>query len=186
MKIAAQEKKTLSLNEAIDLSIQNSKQLKNSQAKIEEATAALKEAVEKRTTGCLKFPVSYLRLNSANFESLRQKVIIMAESTNSGTAPDISQAIYGLLNVSLPVYSGGRIRYGIESSRFLEQAAKLDAEDDKDEVIQNAIEAFANLFKAKTAVKIGLIRKLTTISGGGQKILSNLEKKMDCWLVMIY
>ena len=44
----AQEKKTLTLNEAIDLSIKNSHQLKNSQAKIEEATAALKEAVEKK------------------------------------------------------------------------------------------------------------------------------------------
>src|ERR1700730_4171248 len=40
--------RNLSLKEAIDLSIKNSKQLKNSQAKIEEATAALKEAVQKR------------------------------------------------------------------------------------------------------------------------------------------
>ena len=30
----------------------------------------------------------------------------------------------------------------------------LDAESDKDEVIQNTIEAFANLFKAKTAVRL--------------------------------
>ena len=48
LQVTAQEKKTLGLNEAIDLGIQNSKQLKNSQAKIEEATAALKEAVERR------------------------------------------------------------------------------------------------------------------------------------------
>src|ERR1700704_3329414 len=148
-QIHAQEKKTLALNDAIDLSIQNSKELKNSQAKIEEATASLKEAVERKLPDA-KLSGSYLRLNSANFE-------LKTKSTNGGSggsneSPKISQAVYGLLNISLPVYSGGRIRYGIESSRFLEQAVKLDAEDDKDEVIQNTIEAFANLFKAKTAV----------------------------------
>jgi outer membrane protein TolC len=48
LQMTAQEKKTLSLNEAIDLGLQNSKLLKINQAKIEEATAAAKEAVEKR------------------------------------------------------------------------------------------------------------------------------------------
>ena len=42
----------------------------------------------------------------------------------------------------LPIYSGGRIKYGIESSQFLEKAAKLDAENDKDEVIQNTDRSF--------------------------------------------
>src|ERR1700730_6146784 len=40
--------RSLSLKDAIDLSIKNSKQLKGSQAKIEESTAALKEAVQRR------------------------------------------------------------------------------------------------------------------------------------------
>jgi outer membrane protein TolC len=39
-------------------------------------------------------------------------------------------------------FAGGRIRYGIEASRFLEQATRLDAGNDKEEVIQNTIEAF--------------------------------------------
>jgi outer membrane protein len=167
----AQEKKTLTLNEAIDLSIQNSKQLKNSQAKIEEATAALKESVEKELPDA-KVSGSYLRLNSANFD-------LKTKNNNSGsnsnrTAPNVSQAVYGLLNASLPIYSGGRIRYGIESSKFLEQAAKLDAEDDKDEVIQNIIEAFANLFKSKTAVR--LVKENLSQSQQRTKDLSNLEK----------
>jgi outer membrane protein len=36
----------------------------------------------------------------------------------------------------------------------LEKATELDAENDKDEVVQNTIEAFANLFKANTAVRL--------------------------------
>ncbi|HWJ28359.1 MAG TPA: hypothetical protein VNS32_17570, partial [Flavisolibacter sp.] len=46
--LKAQETRKISLKEAISLSIKNSKQLKGSQAKIDEATAALREAVERR------------------------------------------------------------------------------------------------------------------------------------------
>ncbi len=171
LQINAQEKKTLTLNEAIDLGIQNSKQLKNNEAKIEEATAALKEAVEKKLPDA-KLSGSYLRLNSANFD-LKTKNNSGGTGT-SGGSPGVSQAAYGLLNVSLPIYSGGRIRYGIESSKFLEQAARLDAESDKGEVIQNTIEAFANLFKAKTAVM--LIKENLAQSRQREKDLGNMEK----------
>jgi outer membrane protein TolC len=82
--------------------------------------------------------------------------------------------VFGLVNLSLPIYTGGRIRYGIESSKFLEQAARLDAEDDKDEVVQNTIEAFANLFKAKTAVM--LLKENLGQSQHRENDLSNMEK----------
>src|SRR6185503_1490773 len=87
-------------------------------------------------------------------------VDLKTKNNNSGGGgsnnepPKVSQALYGLVNISLPVYTGGRLKYGIESAKFLEKAATLDAEADKDEVIQNTLEAFANLFKAKTAVRL--------------------------------
>jgi len=58
------------------------------------------------------------------------------------------------LNASLPVYTGGRIRFGIESSKYLAEAEKLDAENSKEEGIQNTIEAYINLYKASAAVKL--------------------------------
>ncbi len=44
----AQEKKVMTLDETIDLSLKNSHQPRSDTAKIEEATGALKEATEKR------------------------------------------------------------------------------------------------------------------------------------------
>lgn len=166
------EKRILTLKEAIELSVKNSHQLKNSQAKIEEATAALKEAVQKKlpeagVTG------SYLRLTTANVD-VKTKSNTNGGSSNTSSAPEVSQAMYGILNASMPIYAGGRIRYGIESSQFLEKAARLDAEEDKDEVIQTAIEAFATLFKARTAVR--LVRENLAQSQQRAKDLGNLEK----------
>ena len=174
VRMTAQDKKTLSLNEAIDLGLQNSKQLKINQAKIEEATAAAKEATERRLPD-VNASASYLRLNAANVD-LKTK----NNNNNGGGAspaveqPKISQALYGLVNVSLPIYTGGKIRYGIESSKFLEKAAMLDAESDKDEVIQNTIEAFANLFKAKTAVR--LVQENLNEAQQRTKELTGMEK----------
>ena len=166
----AQEKKPLTLEEAVGLAVKNSHSLKNSQAKVEEATAALKEATEKKLPD-VKLSGSYLRLNSANFD-LKTK-----DNSGSGSqneSPKVSQAMYGIVNASLPIYAGGRIRYGIESSRYLAEAAKLDADFQKDAVIQNAIEAYLNLYKAKAA--INLVQDNLAQAQQRVKDFSNLEK----------
>src|SRR5690242_4898577 len=102
--VMAQEKKQLSLTEAIDLSLKNSNQLKNSQAKIEEATAALKQAVQKKLPDA-NVSGSYLRLTTANVDL---KTKSNNNSGNTNETPKVSQAMYGILNASLPIYAGGR------------------------------------------------------------------------------
>lgn len=173
--IDAQQARTITLQEAIELGVKNSKQLKNEQAKIDEATAAVKEAQERKLPNAA-VSGSYLRLNSANID-LKTKDNSGGSGGTGGTtneAPKVSQAVYGLLNISLPIYQGGKIRYGIESSRYLAEAAKLDAESEKDAVIQNTIEAFANLFKAGSAVN--LMKENLLTAQQRVKDLSNLEK----------
>src|ERR1700750_2216319 len=111
LQLTAQEKRPITLNEAIDLGIKNSKQLKNSQAKIEEATAALKEALNAKLPDA-KLSASYLWLSSANVD-----MKIKSSGGGGGTTPEISKAGYAIANASVPVFAGGRIRYGIEASR---------------------------------------------------------------------
>jgi len=165
----AQEGKLIRLDEAIDLSIKNSKELKVSQAKIEEATAALKQAVNNKLPDA-KVSAAYLRLNSANVD------IKLKSNNPNGTSetPKISQAVYGILNGSLPVYAGGRIRYGIEAAKYLEEATKLDADNDRAEVIQTTIEAYINLYKAKSSVM--LVKENLSESQQRVKDFTNLEK----------
>ena len=167
--VMAQERKPLGLKEVIDLSIKNSKQLKISSAKIEEANATLKES-ENRKLPDASVSGSYLRLGTANIDVKKQN----NNGSNNGESPKVSQAAYGILNASLPIYAGGRIRYGIESSRYLAQAVKLDADNEKDEVIENTIEAYVNLYKAKTAVD--LVNENLAQAEQRLKDLRNLEK----------
>ena len=170
LQVTAQEKRPITLNEAIDLGIKNSKQLKNSQAKIEEATAALKEALNNQLPDA-KLSASYLWLSSANVD---MKLKSNNPGGGGGVTPTISRAGYAIANASVPVFAGGRIRYGIEASRFLEEATRLDADNNKEEVIQNTIEAFVNLYKAKSSVS--LVQENLAEAQQRVKDFSNLEK----------
>jgi outer membrane protein TolC len=62
--------------------------------------------------------------------------------------------MYGMASASLPLFSGFRFKYGLESAKYVEQAAKLDADNDREAVIQNTVAAYGNLYKAKKAVDL--------------------------------
>jgi len=168
-QVMSQERKALNLNTAIDMSIANSKQLKGSKARIDVAVAQVKEAEDNRLPN-FNLSASYLRLSSANID-------LKSNSNNSSggnTTPKISQALYGIANISYPIYNGGRIKYAIESAKYLEQAAKLDADNDKEGVILNTLNAYTNLYKA--GVTINVVKENLASSRQRDSNFSRLEQ----------
>lgn len=164
----------LSLKDAIDLSIKNSKQLKGSRAKIDEAAGAVQEARDKRLPD-VKISGSYLRINNPNITMDSKSNSSGGSGSGSGSgALDLSQAMYGIANVSYPLYSGQRIQYGIESAKYLEQATRLDADNDRDAVVLNTVNAYVNLYKAKAAVD--LVKENLEQSRKRDTDFTNLEK----------
>lgn len=143
----AQEKKTLTLDEAVQLGIQNSKNLKIDAAKIEEATADLLEA-KNRQLPELKVSGSYMYL------PLKPNINIKLPGVSGDGGPVVHQVAYGSANLSVPIYSGGRIKYGIESAKYLVEASKLSTENDKVAIAYNVAQAYNNLFKANQSIKV--------------------------------
>ncbi|MBS1745148.1 MAG: TolC family protein [Bacteroidetes bacterium] len=150
-QLDAQDVKTLTMQEAVTLSVQNSKQLKLSKAKIDEAIATTREAKDNQLPDA-SVSASYLRLTKAK---LNLKNSGGGDTASHGLAfPSVNQAIYGSANVSVPLFAGMKIKYGIESAKYLEQAVRLDAENDKQAVILNTIAAYINLYKATITKKL--------------------------------
>ncbi|MEP6927297.1 MAG: TolC family protein [Ginsengibacter sp.] len=170
----AQDTKKLSLQEAVELSIKNSKQLKASDARNEEAAGALKEAENNKLPNA-SISGSYLRLITPNV-SVKTKAFGSGspDSTGNSRSPAVNQAMYGIFSISLPIYSGGRIRYGIESARYLQQAVMLDAQNDKEAVILNTIGAYINLYKA--AATVNVVQENLQQSLQRDSVLSRLEQ----------
>ncbi len=165
--LLAQESRKITLKEAIDLGVTNSHLLKNNQAKINEAIAAVTEARERKLPDA-SISGSWLYL------PVKPNINLKSDSAGSGGGPNVSQAMYGIASVSLPIYSGGRIKYGIESAKYLEEAIRLDADENKEAVILNTINAFSNLYKSKAAVS--LVKENLEQSNQRVKDFSNLEK----------
>ena len=73
--VLAQEIKKITLQDAIEVSIKNSKNLKLFNAKIDEATAVVKEAYNNQLPD-FKVSGSYLRLSSANVDLKDRKSVV--------------------------------------------------------------------------------------------------------------
>jgi outer membrane protein len=166
----AQQTRQLSLQEAIQLSVENSKSLKVSNAKVDQAIAELSEA-KMRQYPDLKISGSYLRVNQPNVDL---KVSLGSGEGSGASDIKVDQVVYGMATASLPLFSGLRIRNGIESAKYLKKAAELDAQKDKDELIQNTIAAYYNLYKAQAAVK--LVNENLKQAKQRVKDFSNLEQ----------
>lgn len=177
-QVYAQSAKVLTIDEAVKLSLQTSGKLKISAAKVDEAKANYHEAWNNHLPDA-KVSGAYMRLNSPDVD-LKVKLGGGSSSSGSGSTESsggsikVDQAMYGILNASLPLFSGFRVKYGAESAKFLEQAAKLDAENDKEEVIQNTVGAFSNMYKARKSVD--LVKENLSREQQRVKDFSNLEQ----------
>jgi outer membrane protein len=173
--LRAQDVKQLSLQEAIDLSLKNSKQLKASDARLEQAAGAVQEAKDNKLPNA-SVSGSYLRLASPTIAIKTKAFGTGSPDTTGGgsAAPSVNQAMYGIFNISLPIYSGGRIRYGIESATYLQEAIKLDGQNNKEAVILNTINAYTNLYKANASVNV--VKENLQQSLFRDSVLSRLEQ----------
>lgn len=152
--IQAQQVRSISLQEAISLGLQNSKALKISEGKIKEAEANVDEA-KNRQLPDFKISGSYLRMTGAKVDiKATQSQPSSSANPSSGGMPSPNQAVYGMANISWPVFAGGRIKYGIESSKYLLEAARLTESNDKDAMVYNITQAYTNLFKASKMIEV--------------------------------
>ncbi|MBZ5856766.1 TolC family protein [Flavihumibacter profundi] len=171
----AQDIRPISLEEAIELGLKNSNKLKLSTAKIDEAKAILKQAEENKLPDVsVSGSALYLPRPNINVdESL--KGALGGSGGGQATKPiEVHSVFYGSLNVSEPIFSGFKIKSGIESARYLAEAAKLDSDHDRGAVIENIILAYTNLYKADAA--IGVVKESLIESNQRVKDFTSLEK----------
>jgi outer membrane protein len=148
---AEAQTRTVSLDEAVRLGVQNSKQLKLAQNKISQAVSQLEQAKDETLpTAKVSAGYSHALMLSRNF----------ALPSSDGSDPKamkfpFDNTLYqATLSVNQPIINGHRFRYAKESANLLIQSSKLDAEKDKDEIVYNIINAYINFYKIQQNQKI--------------------------------
>lgn len=141
--LQAQSTKALTLKEAIELGVTNSKQLIVSSAKVKEAQARTAQAHDKIWPE-VGVSGTYLHINTP-------QVDIKGGSSGDGSGDGSSSplaALAGLHNIglvqasaSMPVFNGFRFRNNKHMAEYLEEAAKYDAQTTKSNVVLNTTKA---------------------------------------------
>lgn len=163
----AQQSRVISLQEAIELGLQNSKYLKIDDTKIDQATANYLRAKNNQLPD-LKVSASALALANANVK------MSFFPPTMGNEIPKPNSLYYGNVSLSYPIFAGGKIKYGIKSSEYLLEAEKLSKENDKTAIAFNIAQAYNNLFKVKQTITV-LTENLKAAQARDQTFL-NLEK----------
>jgi outer membrane protein len=142
----AQEVKKLSLPEAIALGIENSKNLKLSQNKIDQAVAQLNLVKD-----------NALPTAKASFLYNHAEIPTNTLSIGGGDPihlPRRADAFIGTAAVEELIYGGGKLKYAEESTRLLTDVARLDADKNKEEISYVVINTYYSLFKVLQSKRV--------------------------------
>ncbi len=153
---AAGPVKKLDLPEAISLGIANSKNLKLSQGKIDEAVARL-ATVRDNALPTAKASFMY---NHAEIPTNKLSI----GGADPIRLPNRADAFVGTAAVEELVYGGGKLKYAEESTRLLTEVARLDADKDKEEISYAVINSYYSLFKVLQSKKV-VRQNLEAIAG---------------------
>jgi outer membrane protein len=148
---AQAQTRTISLEEAVNLGVQNSKQLKLAQNKIEQAVSQLDQAKDE-TMPTVKVSAGY-----SHALMLSRSFALPSDGggdPKSMKFPFDNTLYQGTLSINQPIFAQGRFRYAKESANILIQSSKLDADKDKDEIVYNIISAYINFYKVQQNLKI--------------------------------
>ncbi len=146
LSVANAQNRTITLNEAIKLGIQNSKVLKLSQSKIDQAVSQYNQAKDNVLPNGdaslmynrAEIPVNYLALSPKNNIYL----------------PKNDNIYLGTASLNEPILAGGKYRYARESTEMLTRVAQLDADKDKTEITYDIINSFYSLYKVLQSKKV--------------------------------
>ena len=141
----AQERKILSLKEAILLVTTNSNEAVLANMKVNTSKLEM-ETVKNNQYPNLKISGQFLQLTNANIDS---KIKLDGSSSQSAEPIKVSQLFLGQANVSMPLFNGFKLKNSIAASENLYKAETANSSNTKEQLGIYVVELFAKLFQSQ-------------------------------------
>jgi outer membrane protein len=139
--MADAQPRKLGLEEAVQLGLTNSKELKRQQYKIDEALARLAQAKDAQLPS-MKVSFQYLHALM-----LSRVISIPGVTKEPIKLPFDFPAYLGTLSVNEPIFAGNQLKYAKQSADLMVQLSRLDADKDKEDITYIVIGAYLNYDK---------------------------------------
>ncbi len=147
--VTAQEKTSLTLNEAINLAWTKSNEVTLANTKVKTKQYELQSKKNNQYPD-LKLSGQYQRLTNASVD-------FKINQNNSGSQqpqPIVNQLMIGQLNASVPVFSGFKIQNSIKVYENLYEAEMATASQTKEDIALRVIDYYAGLYKAQKTIEL--------------------------------
>lgn len=147
--VTAQEKTSLTLNEAINLAWTKSNEVTLANTKVKTKQYELQSKKNNQYPD-LKLSGQYQRLTNATVD-------FKINQNNSGSQdpqPLVNQLMIGQLNASVPVFSGFKIQNSIKVYENLYEAEMATASQTKEDIALRVIDYYAGLYKAQKTIEL--------------------------------
>jgi outer membrane protein TolC len=144
----AQDKKSLTLDEAINMAWLNSNEVSLANTKVNTKKYEL-QAVKNERYPNVKVSGQYQHLTKATID-----LKLNSTSTSSEQSPVVNQLLLGQINATLPVFSGFKIQNSIIALDNMFQAENANAMQTKEAVAMQVVNYYARLYKAQKTVEL--------------------------------
>lgn len=154
----AQDSTHISLTEAVSRGLDSSKQVKLSEAKVQEALARYHEAEDKvLPTMKATFMTSeaFITTRTLQIEGLMKNAVRL---------PATSMVSLGTMTINEAIFAGNRLKYAKQSADLLKKIAELDVIGDKQDAALRIVESYINLYKIDENLRI-VSQNLSDIQG---------------------
>ena len=147
----AQQIKQLTLDEAVNLALQNSDASKIADTKVASAEGQL------NVTKNLQYPEVDLSGQYRYLTGADVKLNTQTSDSGSGeqtAQPKVNSLMLGQANVSMPIFSGFKLKNTIKASENAYEAAMFNAKNEKEQIALQTIQNYLNLYKANKTIEL--------------------------------
>lgn len=148
--VTAQEKASLSLEEAVQIAWEKSNESALAVAKVNSKQYEL-QTVKNNQYPEVKLSSQYQYLPTGNINILLPQG---PNSSGSSKAPAVNQIFFAQTAVSMPIFSGFKIQRSIDLYTNLYEAESANAVKTKEDVALRVVKYYTNLYKAQKTVKL--------------------------------
>ena len=156
LSLHAQEKKQLSLDEAISLAVTKSTEASLADTKV--ATSKL-DLDNTKNNQYPDFKVSgqYLRITNPTINlrlPVSQSDPADGDAGTTTSTPKVNQIMFGQASFSMPLFSGFKLRNSVDASENIYKAQTFNAASTKEQLAMQAVALYVNLYKAHESVTL--------------------------------
>ena len=146
----SQERKVLSLKEAISIATTKSNEATLSNLKVNTSKLEM-ETMKNNQYPSVKLSGQFLQLTNANVDS---NLNSGSSSADKSDPIKVSQLFLGQANVSMPIFNGFKLKNSISASENLYKSETFSATHTKEQLAIHVVELFAKLYQAQEMAEL--------------------------------